>query len=308
MIGTATAFAQSDERLEDVTTDLRALGRVASLSRNLMETRQVMNALVDENIDEFREPNGDGTYRWATFQREEESRVTEQRTVDKVHTESKLTPVTVSASRGYRLQVAVPKKKGFLSENNPVFVRNAVVEWTGFDGRRHQQDLPINAWVKVGDSHGVPLPDIGKSAKVIVNLGIESGDKKAVADAALLQAKLIDDPANPNYPVVRRLLGIKAMLGRDPIRRSDLKTAVDEALLSIPGEMQKRFTEDINQAEQRVSLARSGAMRGSVGFGDATPDVVSQLTEINRLLAGNFEEQSRAREKLQALLELLRAP
>lgn len=304
----ATLHAQVDPRMEAVTTDLKALSRIATLVKNIYDTRQVMLAMVDENIEAFREPTGDGTYRWASLQREEASRVKRERTVDKVHTETNLTTFDLSASKGYRVLMMVPKKRGVFAENNPVFVRSVQVEWTEFNGRRHQQDIPVNEWVRPGDSHGIALPDIGKTTKVTLHAGIENSDKRAVAEAALLQARLVDDPANPNFPVVRRLMGIRALLDRDQIRRSDLKTAIDEAILAAPGELQKRFAETAAQASDRLALASSGELRGTVGFGDATPDVIAQLEEIGKLLSGNFEEQSRAREKLQALIELLRAP
>lgn len=305
----ATAlFGQVDRRIETVTVDLKALGRITSLAKNLYDTRQVMTAILDENVEQFREPQGDGTYRWASLQREEASRIKEERTADKVQSESELTKVTVSASKAYRAVINVPRKRGVFAENNQVYVRNVIVEWTAFNGRRNQQDIPIDVWIKPGDSHGVALPEIGKSVKVVAHVGVEKSDKRAVVEVALLQAKLVDDPANPNFPVVRRLLGIRALLEKDQIKRSDLKTAVDDAILALPGELQKRFSESEAEAAQRLERARSGQMRGSVSFGDATPDVVAQLEEIGRLLSGNYEEQSRAREKIQALIELLRAP
>jgi hypothetical protein len=304
----ATLQAQNDPRLEAVSTDLKALSRIATLTKNIYDTKQVMLAIVDDNIEQFREPQGDGSYRWASLQREEAGRVKQERTIDRVSTEDKLTTFELSAPRGYRVIVMVPRKRGVFTENNPVHIRNILVEWTEFNGRRHQQDLAVDVWVKPGDSHGVALPDIGKTAKVVVHAGIEASDKRAVAETALLQAKLVDDPANPHFPIVRRLLGIRALIDRDQIRRSDLKTAVDEAILAVPGEMQKRFAETEVQTSERLARATSGQMRGAVGFGDATPDVIVQLEEVGRLLSGTYEEQSRAREKLQALIELLRAP
>ena len=302
------AYAQTDARTDELSVDLKTLGRIATLAKNLRDTRQVMDAIVDENVEQYREPRGDGTYRWASLSREEAGRETVEKTVDRVRSESKLTTINASASKGYRVSVAVPRKKGVFADNNPVFVQNILAEWTTFDGRRHQQDIPVNVWVKPGDAHGVALPEIGKSVKVAVNTGIESSDKKAVAEVSVLQAKLVDDPANPNYPIVRRLLGISALLDKDPIKRTDLKTAIDDALLALPGELQKRFNEDTQTAAQRLALAQRGEMRGSVSFGDATPDVVARLEEIHKLLSGTYDDQSRAREKILALIELLRAP
>ena len=45
--------------------------------------------------------------------------------------------------------------------------------------------------------------------------------------------------------------------------------------------------------------------KGAINIGDATPDVVSELTSISRMLTGTLQEQSDARAKLQALIERL---
>jgi hypothetical protein len=292
-----SAFA--DEKIDLVDSDLRALSRIAALADNLNNTRQVMLAIVDNDIENLREKRDDGTYRWASLQREEASRVKDQKSIERVQTEKELREVTLSAPNAYRVEVSVPTKQSLLSKNNRVYIRNVLVDSTGFDGKMRHQEIPVNAWVNPGDANGVALPEIGKNVKVTVELGVESGDKKAVADVALLQAKLTDDPASPYFPAVQRLLRIREVLTQKDVNRGFLKTTVDEALLSMPGELEKR------SAEQTAIAERRKASTGAITAGDASPDVVAALQEISRLLGGTLQDQTDARTKLQALIDLL---
>jgi hypothetical protein len=180
-----------------------------------------------------------------------------------------------------------------------VYIRNVVVDSTGFDGKITHHEIAVNEWVNPGDAHGVPLPEIGKSVKVTVELGVESGDKHAVADVALLQAKLTDDPASPYFPAVQRLLRIREVLTARDLNRGMLKTTVDEALLSLPGEMEKRTAEMAATTERRKQTA------GAIAAGDASPDVLAALQQVSRLLGGNLQDQTEARTKLQGVIDSL---
>ncbi len=299
----ASAYAQStprDEKIDLVAYDLRALSRIAALADNLNDARQVMVAIVDNDIENLREKRSDGTYRWASLAREEASRVKDQKTIERVQSEKELREVALTAANAYRVEVSVPTKQSLLSKNNRVYIRNVIVDSTGFDGKTVHQEIPVNAWVNPGDANGIALPEIGKSVKVVVELGVESGDKRAVADVALLQARLADNPASPYFPAVQRLLKIRDVLVQKDINRGFLKSTVDEALLAVPGELEKRAAEQAAAAERRKTSST-----GVIAAGDATPEVVVALQEISRLLGGNLEDQSEARKKLQYLIDTL---
>lgn len=307
-----TAAALSAQTPPDATalhqrlaSDFRTVARIVEVSKELEHNRQVLQAIVESDIETLRDPRGDGNYRWAQLQREEESRATVEKSIEKVSTEQTLQTATVSALRAYRLEIAAPRKRNLVADNNRLFVRSAIVEWTGLDGKTSRSELPINVWVAPGDAHGVPLPEIARSAKATVALGVDSGNKKAVAKVSLLQAKLVDDPANPNFPAVQRLLNIQRLVAEDEIRRGDLRSAVDEALLALPGELEKRVSEQRAAAQTMRQMAESGTMKGSITLGDATPDVVAELDAIARLSGGTLEQQNEARMRLQALVEVL---
>lgn len=291
-----------DEKIGQVTSDFRTISRVGALAKDLGDNRQVMQAIVDNDLEMLREKRGDDTYRYASLQREEAGRVKDQKSIERVQSEKELREVTIAATNAYRVEVSVPTKRNLVSANNRVWVRNVIVDATGFDNKTSHQEIPVNQWVNPGDSTGVPLPEIGKNVRATVELGVESGDKRAVADVALLQAKLVDDPASPYFPAVRRLLQIQELLKARDIDRGLLKTTVDESLLSMPGELEKRNAEIAAAAQRRTQAT------GTVMPGDASPDVTAALQEIVRLLGGTLQDQADARTKLQALIDKLQPP
>jgi len=307
---TLAAFAQQpipgDEKTDMLAQDLHALGRIAEVAKDLDQSRQVLLAITDNDIRSLRGPRDDGSFQWASLQREEGGRVKEEKTIEQVYTEKELRYVTVSGPNGYRVEVAVPKKRGTFSANNRVWVRNVLVDSTGFDGKTMHHEIPVNAWVSPGDANGVALPEIGKSVKATAELGVESGNKAAVAEVSLVQAKLVDDPNSPYFPAVKRLLQIRDFITARNIDRGHLKNAVDEALLTLPGELEQRTAEQQRLAEERRRMAETGETKGNISMGDATPDVVNELISISTMLSGTLQEQADARARLQTLIDALK--
>ncbi|HYI08774.1 MAG TPA: hypothetical protein VEK57_06860 [Thermoanaerobaculia bacterium] len=299
-------LAVRDDHTEMLTRDLHAVARIAHLAEDLGRERQVLLAILDSDIKTLRGPRDDGTFQWAALQREEGGRVTDEKAIEYVHTEKELRNVTLTAPNAYRVEVNVPKKRGMLSANNRVFVRNVIADITGFDGKTTHHEIEINRWVNPGDSEGGPLPSIGKSVKATVELGVESGDKKATAEVALVQAKLVDDPNSPYFPAVTRLVQVRELVAAREMDRGRIKNAVDEALLSMPGELDRRTTEMEEAARIRRSMVDMGTLTGSINAGDATPDVVRELDEIIRMMSGTLDEQTEARKRLLNLVSSLK--
>jgi hypothetical protein len=302
----ASSSMKRDENIDKLAADLHALGRVVALSTDLGDSRQVLLAITDEDIRTLRAPREDGSYRWASLQREEGSRRTEEATIEQVSTEAMLKNVTITADDAYRVLVTVPQKRGVFTTNNRVWVRNVIVDSTRFDGKTSHHEIAVNAWVAPGDATGVALPEIGRSAKATVELGVESGSKKAVAEVALLQARLVDDPNSPWFPAVKRLLQIRELAAARDMNRGQLRTTIDESLLSLPGELEKRTAAQEEAARARRQMAEMGITTGAIALGDATPDVVRELGEIARLMTGTVDEQTEGRTRMQTLIDTLK--
>ena len=297
-----------DPRVETLARDLHAVGRVVALAEDPDRYRQVLLAIIDSDIDMVRMPREDGSYQWASYQRVEGGRVEDEKTIEHVYTEKELRYVTLTAPHGYRLEVTVPRKRGTFAANNRVYIRNVLVDATGFDGKVTHHEIPIDRWVNPGDSEGGALPDVTKSVKATVELGVENGSKAAVAQIALIQAKLVDDPNGPHYPAALKLQQIRSLIAAREMNRGAIKNIIDEALLSIPGELEKRTAEQARVLEERKLMVQSGQVKGAIAAGDATPDVMQELENISRLLGGTLQEQTEARTRLDALNARLRPP
>mgnify|MGYP006196074359 CR=1 FL=1 len=289
-----------DEKIEALAGDLHALKRITAVAKELRDNRQVILAIIEENIETLREKREDGSYRWASLQREEGGRVSDEKPVVKVETEKELQTITVAAPDAFRALIIAPRKRNLISANNRVFVRNLIVETTPAGASPVRYELPVNVWVNPGDTHGVALQEIA-NARVTAELGVESGNKAAVAQVALIQAKLVDDPTSPYFPAVKRLLQLREIASAEHPQRGALKTITDEAILGIPGELEARAAEQQAAIEARKHLLTSGENKGSIAPGDATTDVLHELTEIARLMAGTLDEQAQARQRLEAL-------
>src|SRR5439155_7099893 len=100
------AVAAVDPKIDQVASDFRTLSRVASLASGLQDVKQVMLAIVDNDLESLRERRSDDTFRWASLQREEASRVKDQKAIERVHTEKELREVTLSAPNAYRPEVS----------------------------------------------------------------------------------------------------------------------------------------------------------------------------------------------------------
>lgn len=304
-VSAQTTTMPCDANTSVVASGLHALARVTNAAENLERERPVLLAILDADIRQLREPRDDGTYRWASLQREEGGRVRDEKTIEHVYTQSELREVTLTGANGYRVEVSAPKKRGTFSANNRVYVRNVIVDSTGFDGKVTHHEIPIETWVNPGDSTGGPLPEIGKSVKVVVELGVESGEKQAVAEVSLVQAKLVDDPTSPHFPAAKRLLEIRELVAARDMNRGALKNAIDEALLTLPGELERRTAEMAEATRMRQQLAETDTVTGNIKLGDATPDVVRELSDIRGMLAGPLDEQTTARERLARLIATL---
>jgi hypothetical protein len=297
---------ERDRNIDMLASDLHALGRIATVAEPLHNSRQVMLAIADSDILTLRMPREDGTYQWASLQREEGGRVSEEKSIEYVHTEKELRYVTLTGANGYRVEVTVPKKRSAFSANNRVWVRNVIADITSFDGKTSHHEIPVNAWVNPGDATGVALPEIGKSVKATAELGVESGDKQAVANVSLVQAKLVDDPQGPYYPAVTKLVQIRELIAARDMNRGQLRNAIDESLLALPGELEKRTAEQQEAARVRRQMVETGVTTGSINLGDATPDVINELADIQRMLGGTLAEQTEARSRLERLLGTLK--
>lgn len=285
--------------LEMLAIDLRALSRIVETSDDLRDHGRLMRRIIDDRIEELRQKRSDGTYRWASLEREEADRLTREKDVERVYTEDEVDVVTLEGRDGYRVEIEIPRKKSLFSGNERVFVKRIAVRADG-----GTEEIPSSVWIEPGSSWAAPLPRILRSGEVVVELGVESGREDAVAEVSVLQAKLVDDPRSPYYPAVSKLLDIRGHL-EGSVDRSAIERSIDEALATIPGEVDTSLRLENARALERQRMLASGQLTGTIEPGDASPDTVEALRRISRQLDGTLQEQEAARRELDRLIERL---
>lgn len=299
---TESQMVQPEEepiKLERLSIDLRALDRITEMAPNIDAEDGLMMRIINDRIRDLREPRADGSYQWASLKREEASRDTKEEKIQRVYTEKESDTITFDGREGYRVEVEAPRKKSLFSANVKIFVKSIIIS-----GESGDREVPVSVWVDPGTTWGGPLPEILGSQQVKVLLGVETGREDGVAKVSLLRAKLVDDARSPYYPAVTKLLLIRDRLA-GPTDRAGLERAIDEALATVPGEVEKTLRLERERAEERVRMLEEGEVKGSVEPGDATPDVVLVLQEIDKRLSGNLEEQEAGRAALDDLIEKL---
>lgn len=294
--------ADDSDTLELLAIDLRALSRITEMADEIEEHDGLMRKIVEARIHELRGPRGDESYRWASLQREEASRKSDEVKVSTVATETTLDAATFDAEDGYRVEIEVPRKRSLFSANERIFVSRIVLS-RGID----EVVVPASVWIEPGNSWATPLPEILESGEVTVELAVETGGKTGVADVSLIRAKLVDDPSNPYFPAVTKLLTIRDELAGDTDRTA-LKRHIDEAIATIPGEVEKSLEIERARAFERRRTLESGSLTGTVRPGDATSDVVAILDRMRRDLQGTLQQQESARALLEELIDSLSAP
>lgn len=300
--------ALDQARLASIAVDFKSIERIADLCENFQACNPVIQKITEQNLEMLREARTDGSYRWASFQRVEARRSENEININRVHSEQDLDVIEVTGKRAYSVVVSVPQKRGIFRANSKVFVRDITAEQTSADGTMTSKEIPVGVWIDPGDSHTVPLDEISSSTKARVRVGVEAGGTKAVASAALLQAGLVDDPLNPYFPAVKRFNAIEAIASEKNPSRGQLKTVAQEAYLEVPGEMEKFIAARDAKIALMKQLAETGEKVGTIALGDATPDVVHEIAEANKLLSGTVEQQAAGRALLEALVMKLSPP
>jgi hypothetical protein len=79
--------ADGDKTVTMLRNDLHTLSRVTGVAEDLGRSRQVLLAIADADIETLRGPRGDGSYQWASLQRAEGGRVSDEKTIEHVYSE-----------------------------------------------------------------------------------------------------------------------------------------------------------------------------------------------------------------------------
>jgi hypothetical protein len=185
--------------------DYRAIGALYEV-RSLMLKRYAstydVDRFIDRRVDELREPNGSGGYRWVRWVRlEGEAPVeTKGHTVSASLSAPQPDHFEASGQHAFAVRVVVPRKRSLLNGNSAVTIDRIDVRYTA-EGRTRTINERWDAQLNPDTARTIDLPVIADQVDVSIEArGSKPGE--SLVEVHFRQAVAQDDPANPDYPTI----------------------------------------------------------------------------------------------------------
>lgn len=284
-----TASVNAQDVAQRVADDAIAIDRVAAASKRDLPT-DLLRRIIDEDIELLRGRRNDGSYQYASFERFDTGRISQDFSVQH-RGEGKMEQLELKGPWVYRLQIEVPSRRLLVRKNRPVWIERVDLEYIAERGTStERQSIEIKQWLKPGEFRPVDLPQIARQASVRVIATVEDGSGYGNVELALIKAKIVDNADSPYADAVASAKAIQRALdnGDVPSMRA-MAQRMRNSLGRVPAQPQPQV-----QAQQQPALQPiDRAMR-------------DELQEIEDLLTGSEQERREGMDRLHQLIRRLR--
>lgn len=203
----APLFAIERDDCAGPLTHLGSLYQIRSIMMKRYATSSDVTSFIDRRIEELREPQPGGGYKWVRWVRPSGSGPTEKKvhTVVAVHGQGDPDRFETSSDHVYAVRVVVPSKRSLFKGNNPVYVGELRIKY----GKRVDV-IHLDRWMQPDTSQTFELDGIYEHVLADAEVSIDPRDvREAVAEIHFKQAVPQDDPANPSYSTIQALMRIR---------------------------------------------------------------------------------------------------
>jgi Ni/Co efflux regulator RcnB len=288
------ASIEAQDVAQRVADDATAIDRVAAASKRDLPT-DLLRRIVDEDVELLRGRRNDGSYQYASFERFDTGRITQDFSVQ--HRGDKMEVLELKAPWVYRLQIEVPSRRLLVRKNRPVWIERVDLEYIAERGSQtERQTIEVKQWLKPGEFRPVDLPQIARQATARVVATVEDGSGYGNVELALIKAKIVDNPDSPYGDAVASAKAIQR--------------ALDNSDVASMRAMAQRLRRTLGGG----AAAAAGSRIEVVAQAPATPPPAPQadramrdeLQEIEDLLTGSDQERREGMDRLHQLLRRLR--
>ena len=287
----ATANAQSP--VARVAEDAKVIDRVAEVARRDLPT-DLLKRIVMEDIDVLRGKRQDGSYEYATFERFEASKTTQDFSIQP--RKDKMQIVEMKGAWIYRALVDVPRRRLVVGRNRPIWVERVDIEFVPERSTASQtQSIEVKAWLQPGELRPFDLPAVARQATVRVIATAEEKQGYGNIVVSLVQAKVVDKADSPYAAAVAAAKAVQRALENNDIKSTRA--------------MAQRMAESLGASPRVAPPPSAGSVVDVVG---STRDTATQLelqTElqlIEDLLTGSETERREGLDKLHQLIRRMR--
>jgi hypothetical protein len=288
------ASIEGQDVAQRVADDATAIDRVAAASKRDLPT-DLLRRIVDEDVELLRGRRNDGSYQYASFERFDTGRITQDFSVQ--HRGDKMEVLELKAPWVYRLQIEVPSRRLLVRKNRPVWIERVDLEYIAERGSQtERQTIEVKQWLKPGEFRPVDLPQIARQATARVVATVEDGSGYGNVELALIKAKIVDNPDSPYGDAVASAKAIQR--------------ALDNSDVASMRAMAQRLRRTLGGG----AAAAAGSRIEVVAQAPATPPPAppadramrDELQEIEDLLTGSEQERREGLDRLHQLLRRLR--
>ena len=291
----ATASAQ-DNVAQRVAEDAIAIDRVAAASKRDLPT-DLLRRMIEEDIELLRGRRNDGSYQYASFERFDSGRITQDFSVQ--HRGDRMEVLEIKGPWVYRLQIEVPSRRLLVRKNRPVWIERVDLEYIAERGSQTERTtIDVKQWLRPGEFRPVDLPQIARQATARVVTSVEKGAGYGNVELALIKAKIVDNADSPYADAVASAKAIQRALdnGDIPSMRAmaqRMRSSLLRGAAAAPGRRVEGMTPPAAEAAAASQETVDRALR-------------DELQEIEDLLTGSEQERREGMDRLRRLIRRLR--
>jgi hypothetical protein len=286
----ASVQAQQDVA-QRVADDATAIDRVGAMSQRDLP-KDLLRRMIDEDVELLRGRRNDGSYAYATFERFDSGRITQDFSVQ--HRGDRMEVLEMRGPWVYRLQIEVPSRRMMVRKNRPVWIERVELEYVAERGTQtERQTIEIRQWLKPGEFRHVDLPQIARQATARVVTSVEKDSGYGNVEMALIKARIVD---NADSPYADAVASAKA-----------IQRALDNNDVPAMRAMAQRMRNTLGRTPPQTPLAPSSTVTVTAPR-EAEDDraMRDELQEIEDLLTGTEQERREGMDRLHQLIRRLR--
>ncbi|MCU1350641.1 MAG: hypothetical protein JWO56_3671 [Acidobacteria bacterium] len=192
--------------------DYRAMGALYEV-RNLMlkqySSSYDVDRFIDRRIEELREPNGEGGYRWVRWVRlEGDAPIDKHGHTVGPSLGAQPDHFEAAGAHAFAVRIAVPRKRSLLNGNNMVAIGKVEIRYTA-NGKTKTISENWDTQMNPDNSRTIDLPVIADHVDVAVEARA-SKPGESLVEVHFKQAAAQDDPANPDYATIVALNKVRS--------------------------------------------------------------------------------------------------
>lgn len=294
---TTTVSAQSPA--DRVAIDAAVIDRVAEASKRDLPT-DLLQRIITQDIEWLRVPRVDGTYEYATYERFEAAKTTEDFSIHPKG-EAQLQTVEMRGAFIYRVILESPSRRLMVVKNRPVYIERVDIDYVPQGSSRSEtQVLDVKALLQPGEVRPIDIPVVARQVTVRVHARADEKSGYGNIVISLVQARIVDNPQSPYAEAVTSAKSVQRALTNNDVpsiraSAARMRASLHSGVLATPV-----------RVDTRVATVTPLPAPEAKSDPAASLELQTELQLIEDLLTGSEAERREGMDKLHQLVRRMR--